>query len=156
MFPLGEDRVSVAVADGIVSIGWGKVGRDLLSEYLDRRAFSRLVHDTYHSGDADRIRSGNAAGQLWRFLREMRPGDLVLATHWGRLHVAKVIGPPTHDPSTSAEHWAYQRPVDWLTGSDGVLRDSASDTLRRRMRSRMTCIDISDLEADVRRLVTDH
>jgi hypothetical protein len=83
----------------------------------------------------------------------MRPGDLVVATHWGQLHVAKIAGPATHDPAPEAEHWAYQHRVEWFTGQDGVPRSASSEDLRRRMRTRMTCIDISDLAADVQQLV---
>ena len=154
MFPLGIDRVQEALTTDIITTGWGKVGPGLLDHGLDRRSFSLLVHATYFGEERDRVRSGNAAGQLWRFIREMDDGALVLATHWSRLHIARVLGPPMHDPSGEAEHWAYQRPVEWLTGPAGVDRASASEALRRRMRTRMTCIDISDLASDVAALTT--
>ena len=149
LHPVGEDRVPIARAVGHISIGWGKVGAGVLDESLDRSAFAQLVHDTYYSHEENRLRSGQTTGQLWRFIRTMRKGDLVLVPHWAELHVARVTGDPTHDPSRGAEHWAYQRTANWLTGPRGVPRDQASQELRARARTQRTCLDISDLAVDV-------
>ena len=153
MFPLGEDRVPVALEGGFVMIGWGKVGPRVLDPSVTRRDYTDLIRATYRPDDQDRRRAGSAAGQLWRFVREMRPGDLVVATHWSRLHVARVDGPATFDPAPAAEHWAYQRRVKWLTGSDGVGRDTASEALRRRMYTQHTLVEMTDLLADAEALL---
>jgi predicted Mrr-cat superfamily restriction endonuclease len=134
-----------------VSIGWGKVGSRLLAVSLSRGRFADLVHQAYYSDEPNRIRSGATTGQLWRFIREMGPGSLVLIPHWSELHVARVTGEVTHDPQ--AEHWAFRRPADWMTGPHGVPREGASDVLRRRARTQITCLDISDLASDIEGLV---
>lgn len=153
MNPLDIDRVPTARSEGHVSIGWGKVGPRLLDMSLTRDRFARIVHDAYYADEPDRIRSGATTGQLWRFIREMNLGSLVLVPHQGELHVARVTGDVTYD--VRAEHWAYRRPAEWLTGRHGIPRQDASDDVRRRARTRVTCLDISDVADEVLALVPD-
>ncbi len=154
MRPHGVDLVPDALRTGEVSTGWGKVGPGLLEESLSRDEFRKVVHASeYYRDDPNRKRSGGAAGQLWRFIREMREGDLVVVPRGDALHVAKVVGPPLHVAASSAEHWAHRRAVEWLTGPEGVPRSEATRRLRTRLRGQMSCMGASDLIEDVRQLV---
>lgn len=153
MHPVGEDRVPEALRTGEISIGWGKVGPGLLDPGLSRSEVSDIVaRSVYYRAQANRRSAGNAAGQLWRFNREMRNGALVVVPHGDVLHVARVIGSPRYVVEPAAEHWAYRRPVEWLTGPEGVARSDASSALRTRLRGQITCMSASDLIADIGRL----
>jgi hypothetical protein len=106
-------------------LGQGRTG--LLEESLSRDGFRKVVHASeYYRDDPNRQRSGGAAGQLWRFIREMREGDLVAVPRGDALHVANVVGPP---------------------------RSEATRRLRTRLRGQMSCMGASDLIEDVRQLV---
>jgi predicted Mrr-cat superfamily restriction endonuclease len=94
MHPVGIDRVLEAVRTGELSIGWWKVGSVLLDPGLSRAEFAGVVHrSVYYGAQANRRSSGNAAGQLWRFNREMRHGALVVVPH-GDPARRQVIGSP--------------------------------------------------------------
>lgn len=154
MYPLGIDRVPIARQTNEISIGWGKAGADLLAWRLDRPAFAQVVHSAYYAAAADRRGSGTAAGQLWRFIRVMSPGDLVLIPHIGQLHVAEVVRDVTYDSDPNAEHWAYRRRVTWRTGERGTARRQAGDAIQAAARTRLTCIDVSQLRDDLESLLS--
>jgi len=42
----------------------------------------------------------------------------------GDVHVERIAGDVSYDPDQSAVHWAFGRPVEWLTGPAGVSRHS--------------------------------
>src|SRR4051794_10468147 len=109
MNPAGISRVHVGLQTDEISVGWGKCGQRLLDPRLDRSAFADHVYRTYYSTDEHRISSGITTGQLWRFIRVMSAGDLVVVPEWVTLHIAEVVGEVTYDPNN--EHWAYRRGV---------------------------------------------
>lgn len=152
MIPLGIDRVPIGRQTGEISIGWGRVGDVLLDSRLDRLTFARVVHDTYYGGAPNRLGSGSATGQLWRFIRVMSLDDLILVPHWGELHLARVTGDPRHDPNPNAEHWSYRRPVEWLTRSRGLDRYQQDDQIQAAARTRLTCIEVSHLRRELERV----
>lgn len=150
MNPLWATRVADGLATNQIGIGWGKTGPELLNEALDRFPFAMHVHRTYYPSQANRRRSGQTAGQLWRFIRVMAPGDLVVVPEGDTLHVAEIAGGVTHD--STDEHWAFRRPVRWLTGSAGRWRNDADERIRRSLHSQLTCSDITGLLSRVRDL----
>lgn len=153
MNPLGIDRVPIGRQTGEISIGWGNVGPELLDSAVGRAELARLVHDTYYGRAANRRGSGSATGQLWRFVRVMSPGDLVLVPHWGELHLVRVVGDARHDANPNAEHWAYRRRVDWLTRDRGLNRYQLEELLQAAARTRLTCIEVPHLRGELERVV---
>jgi predicted Mrr-cat superfamily restriction endonuclease len=151
MNPAGVPRAAVGLQTNEISIGWGKCGAELLNTELDRSGFAMHVHRTYNAADGNRIVSGNSAGQLWRFIRAMSPGDLVVVPLGDRLHVAEVLGDASFDPNN--EHWAYRRSVRWQTDKAGTKREDAGEQLRGALRSQMTCTDATHTLDDVRQLM---
>src|SRR5688500_5840608 len=100
MRPLDVDLVPEALRTAEVSVGWGKA-EGLTDPSLTRRQFrDRLV--TAYDQYADLRRAGGAAGQVWRFIRVMAIGDLVLVPHGDMIHLARITGPATYDPSPTA------------------------------------------------------
>lgn len=150
MNPLWVSRVEEGLASNQIGIGWGKTGPELLNLKLDRYAFAMHVHRVYYPTQQDRRRSGKTAGQLWRFIRVMSPGDLIVVPDGETLHVAEVTGEVTHNPAD--EHWAYRRRVRWLTGGAGRARTDANERLRSAFHNQITCFEITPLLGDVRDL----
>lgn len=122
MVPVGRDRVEDALAANVLTIGWGKAD-GLMDPGLSRERFRDEVIRAYYSGATDLRAAGTSNGQLWRFIREMSAGDLVVVPRGDALHFARVVGGASHDPRPDAEHWAFSRPVEWLTRSSGEPRN---------------------------------
>ena len=68
--PSGIDRVQEALDEQII-IGWAEA-TELLDEQLSWEEFRTII-----SGHEQTLRkAGSASGHMWRFIREMKEGDL--------------------------------------------------------------------------------
>jgi predicted Mrr-cat superfamily restriction endonuclease len=152
MTPLGIDRLPEALRSNEVTMGWGKAA-GLLDPNLDWCSFRQLVHDCYYAGEKDYTNSGRAAGNLWRFIREMSEGDLVVVPYGPECFIARVIGPPRHDQTKADEETAYRRRVAWLNDKKPLERSRARAALQSRMKAYQTCADATDLVADIEDLL---
>ena len=121
--PSEVDRVPLALEADHLIIGWSDA-RGLLDPALDWPAFRQVVHDTYHAAEATYTRSGRAAGNMWRFIREMNPGDLVVVPHSTDCYIARVTGAALHDQSKVTEDTAYRRQRCGSTTSGRSLGDT--------------------------------
>src|SRR5688572_6652204 len=142
------DGVGEALRSDEVFTGWSRA-RGLLDPRHDWRSFREIVHTEYHSGQQDYAQSGRAAGSLWRFIREMDIGDLVVVPSGNAFHVAKVTGPARHDEGKVADDAAHRRPVKWLNDGKPIPRRFARAALQSRMKVRQTCADATDLVAEI-------
>ncbi len=142
MVPVGEDRLDDARAANVITIGWGKAD-GLVDPGLSRERFRDEVIRAYYQEATDLRAAGTSNGQLWRFIREMSAGDLVVVPRGDALHFARVIGDVSHDQRPQAEHWAFSRPVEWLTRSDGVPRNLLPDEVLHTLRWQGTCLEIT-------------
>lgn len=96
----------------VVAIGWPEVGNlGLLSP--DREAFKAKVSAAYPGAKAGAI--PNNAGQLFRFVHEMKVGDLVIYPSKSdrKIHIGKITGAYQYDPSGEPEY-PNRRAVTWL------------------------------------------
>ncbi|MGE9269251.1 MAG: restriction endonuclease [Verrucomicrobiales bacterium] len=124
------DAASLFLKRSCVALGWVEMG-DLSKLASNRKAFKSAVAKTY-----PKIKPGaipNNAGQLFRFLHEMKPGDLVVFPNKStrKLHLGKIVGDylylPDLDPS-----YPNIRKVEWLleldrkTFSQGALYEIGS------------------------------
>jgi predicted Mrr-cat superfamily restriction endonuclease len=142
-----HDRVGEALERDEIIIGWAEAAG--LLDIDEWGSFRKVVHNAYHSDDGDYRRSGGAAGHIWRFLKDMQEGDLVVVPHWGEFYVAKVAGPPTYDASKVDDDSAYRRRVTWLNGKRSIPRAVARAALQSRMKTQGTTADATDLVADI-------
>jgi restriction system protein len=94
-----------------VALGWAKMGN--LSPLKDRDAFKDEVAKAYPDSKPGAI--PNNAGQLFRFVHEMKTGDLVVypskLDH--QIHIGRVTGPYQYDP-TIEPSYPHLRPMEWL------------------------------------------
>ena len=95
---------------GYVALGWPEMG-DLKAIGPTRDAFKAKVKQVY--GDKSHIT--NSAGQLFRFLHEMKAGDYVIYRSKvdRQIYIGKVNGAYEHNPTLSAEY-CNVRPVEWI------------------------------------------
>jgi predicted Mrr-cat superfamily restriction endonuclease len=150
--PGGQDCVPQALNDDDLIIGWAEA-KGLLNESLDWEAFRKIVHDRYHTEDSDYRRSGIATGYLWLFIREMKPGDLVVVPHGSEFYVGEVNGPARYEESKVGEDTAYRRSVNWLNSKKPIPRRVARAALQSRMKIQGTSADAADLLDEIRRVL---
>jgi restriction system protein len=95
-----------------IAVGWAKVG-DLGRLPAEREAFKKAVAQAYPDKKPGAI--PNNAGQLYRFVCEMKPGDLVVysSKRDRQIHLGRIEGPYQYDPSTEPGY-PHQRAVEWL------------------------------------------
>jgi restriction system protein len=106
------DAESLFLKGNCVALGWSKMG-DLSSLRPDREAFKARVAEAYPHFKAGAI--PNSAGQLFRFVHEMKRGDIVLypSKRDRQVHFGRVEGPYKYDPDKEPGY-PNLRPVIWL------------------------------------------
>jgi len=151
--PGSVDGVPDALASNEISIGWAKAER-LTDQSLDYWQFREVIKEAYYPEDSGYRDAGAVAGQLWRFIREMAEGDLVVVPHFGEFYVAKVVAPLIYRPEKADEHSAFRRRVEWLNAAQPIPRSRALAALQSRMKIRQTCADATDLIEEIQDALT--
>ncbi len=95
-----------------IAVGWAKMG-DLTPLPPDREAFKTKVASTYPDLKPGAI--PNNAGQLFRFVHEVKADDLVIypSKRDREIHIGEVTGPYLYDPTIEAGYPHLHR-VKWL------------------------------------------
>ena len=146
--PSRRDRVPEALERNQLIAGWAKAA-GLLDPDLKREGFRAIIQNTYHP-DADNLRkAGRSAGSLWRFLRTMEIGDLVVVPHKSEFYVGEIEGDPVYDETKVDEDSAYRRPVKWLNGKRAIPRASTPPALAACLKTQLTCVDATDLVTEI-------
>jgi len=65
------------LAQNEIMLGWSKA-EGLLNEELTKVEFREIIHKEYFPREETKRRAGQIAGDLWRFIREMKIGHLIL------------------------------------------------------------------------------
>lgn len=147
--PGGEDKVPEALQSSELIIGWADAD-GLLQPSLSWENFREIVRRAYYADQPDLRRAGAAAGHLWRFIREMKSGDLVVVPHGAEFYVAEISGPATYDRAKVNEDSAYRRKVQWLNGMKPISRQFARSALISRMKTQGTCANATDLLDEIK------
>ena len=107
--PSMEDRVFEALKSDHLIIGWAEA-EGLLNPDLEWEAFREIIRDAYYA-DAESLRkAGNAGGHMWRFIRDMKVGDLVVVPHGSEFYVGEVAGPAFYEALLHDSTLARVRP----------------------------------------------
>lgn len=95
-----------------IAIGWDEM-KDLSVLVPTREAFKATLTVAYPHYKAGRI--PGSAGQLFRFVHEMKPGDIAIypSKRDRRVHLGKICGPYVYDTKT-APGYPHMREVKWL------------------------------------------
>jgi len=96
----------------VIAIGWKEMG-DVTSIGVDREALKAKIAETYPKAKPGAIPVH--AGQLFRFITEMQPGDLVVYPSKidRQIHIGKVASAHRYDPALDAAY-PNVRDVKWL------------------------------------------
>jgi len=106
------DADSLFLSKNCVALGWEKMG-DLSKLGADRESFRKQVSTIYP--DKTTISIANNTGQLYRFVHELKIGDLVVypsrIDH--QVHIGKVEGDYKYQPKGD-NNYPHARQVKWL------------------------------------------
>jgi len=96
----------------LLGLGWSQLG-DLSKLPADRSAFKAKVREAYPNAKDGAI--NNWAGQLFRFVHEMKPGDFVAypSKNDRQIHLGKIEGAYRYDPAIAPKYFNV-REVKWL------------------------------------------
>ncbi len=96
---------------GYIAIGWEEMG-NMSSTKADREAFKAAVAKTYPQASPASV--ANQAGQIFRFVCEMKPGDMVVyaSKRFRKVHIGRIEGPYRYDPKLSSGY-PNLRKVTW-------------------------------------------
>lgn len=126
---------------GVVAIGWAEFAM-VASPGMSRRQLVELYRDARPNAKMGTAVSG--ASQVWRFLNEIAPGDLV-ATYSpaNRTYmIGSITGQPEHHPEWADEHMILARSVAWR-GRE-VPRDELESTTKNSLGSTLTVFKIPE------------
>lgn len=140
----------ISLPHNVIVNGWSDA-RELLEEQ-DYWRFRELIKSASYPNDLDYRKSGYAAGTMWRFIRDMKPGDWVVVPHVGGVfYIAQITGDAFFDPSKEAinNDSCYRRTVRWLNNKQPIARKLARSRLISRMRTQQTSADASDLIEEI-------
>jgi restriction system protein len=97
---------------GVIALGWSRIP-DLRGLAPTRDEFKRIYVEHYPETTPGGI--APSAGQLFRFVHEMKPGDLVAyaSKRERQIHVGRVTGDYFFDENDSPGY-PHRRPVTWI------------------------------------------
>lgn len=106
------DADAVFLQKGRIALGWAKMG-DLGALKPDRDAFKARLAEVYPEKKPGAI--PNNAGQLFRFVHEIKPGDTIVypSKRDRQVHLGRVEGNYTYDLKTDPGY-PHARMVKWL------------------------------------------
>ena len=106
------DADNIFLKKNQVALGWDKMG-DLGALKATRDNFKKQLQEVYP--DRKPGYYPMATGQLFRFVHEMKDGDLIIypSKRDKRVHIGEITGPYQHF-SKGAETYPHRRPVKWL------------------------------------------
>ena len=142
--PSGRPRVEEALQSNTLIIGWAGA-EGLLNDALTWDEFREIIRSAYYAEEENLRKAGAAAGNMWRFIREMNVGDIVVVPYGPEFYVGKVSGPAFYDGTNIEEDTAYRRRVDWLNNKQGIPRSTAKSALLSRMKAYNACVAATDL-----------
>lgn len=147
--PSNIDRVPQALQENQIIIGWA-YAEGLLDPELSWEQFREIIRNEYYDNESNLRKAGAAAGHMWRFIREMNEGDLIVVPYRSEFYVAQIDGPATYDSSKADDDTAYRRPVKWLNEKRPIRRDVAKSALISRMKTQGTCAYATDLLDEIK------
>lgn len=150
--PSGIDRVNIALSDNQIIIGWAKANG--LLDNLPWEKFRKIISEVYYPKEDSLRKAGSASGHMWRFIREMNVGDLIVVPHGINFYIAEVSGDTTHDKLKIPENTAYRRDVKWLNNKEPIPRSLAKSALISRMKIQGTCAYANDLLSEIKECIS--
>lgn len=153
--PSGIDRLPEALASDQIIIGWSRTEGLLDESLLSRDEFRGMISNIHYREDKDLRRAGQAAGNMWRFIRKMNVGDLVVAPSNLEFYVARILGHATYDKSRIEDDTAYRRKVEWLNNKKPIDYTKAKPGLREKLKERYISRNASRWLKEIKECLND-
>ena len=140
---VSDDRVGYGLESNRIVIGWPMPNLiDVANRAEDQRSLRRAIEE---QTGLDTDKAKQPAGNLWRFLREMQPTDLVLVPRAkDGVYLARVIGGPSIDERIADWAGAF-RCVDWLNGKRPFDRGHLRPEVKGATENQHTCLNAKHL-----------
>lgn len=151
--PGGKDKMLEALGADQIIIGWAEA-EGLLDPTLTWEEFREIVRAAYYRDEPTLRKAGAAAGHMWRFIRAMKAGDLVVVPYGAEFFVAEIIGQATYDSPNVEADSAYRRLVRWLNEKKSIPRQLARAAFLSRMKIQGTSADATDLFSEIKECLT--
>ena len=133
----GTPRLSGWLEDGYGSIGWSELGPAVVG--ATREQLAAAMEEAYPDHPPGRLR--NAIGNVDRFLRRMKVGDLVVTPDGDEIFVGLVTSAPRFVEG-SAE--SFRRSVEWANPNRPIARGDLSASAYSKLRALLTVSDVTD------------
>jgi restriction system protein len=113
------DADALFLKKNVIAVGWDRLG-DLSKLGSDRDAFKAAIEKAWPEKKPGAI--PNNAGQLFRFLYEVRVNDIVVypSKHDRHVHLGKVTGEYRYDPSLEPSY-PNLRSVSWMQSAPRTI-----------------------------------
>jgi hypothetical protein len=136
------EREQAALDEGMIILGWGEL--DDLSNIISVDQLYTALRDKYPNARSRTTTSW--AHELWRFLKVMNVGDLVVMPqkYEPMIAIGRVIGEYEYRADVPSE-LRHVRRVEWL--NPAVERTAVGTDLRRSMNSLLTVSELSQRDA---------
>ncbi|HUT79848.1 MAG TPA: hypothetical protein VMZ29_01495 [Candidatus Bathyarchaeia archaeon] len=131
-----------------IMIGYSKA-EGLLDEKLTKEQFREIIHKSYFPKETNKRRSGQIAGDFWRFIRDMDVGHLVLVPTTDGFFIGRIAGPAYYDEMKIFNDTAYRRKVEWLNNKTPIASNKTPEDLLKRLKSIQAVINASDLYQEI-------
>lgn len=144
--PSGVNRLDELLMKNQIVIGWSYTKDKLFDLTFNRDQFKQKLKGIYHDlYDSNPYSLGQATGYLWRFIREMEIGDLVIVPIPRAFYLGRITSNVKYIEDKLEEDTAIRRDVEWLNECIPIQRDYCSAGLVSRLRYQGTCVSATDL-----------
>ena len=133
----------------VVAIGWSKMGN--LMQLSNREDFKKCYRSKYPEDSG--VKVGMGAGQVYRFVKEIQTGDIVITpiAVSREVLIGEVVGNYVFDPQVISKHYPNIRKVKWLRKD--VSRDDLSAPFRNTLGGLMTVFTANAFLPEVKALL---
>jgi predicted Mrr-cat superfamily restriction endonuclease len=143
------DHEAFCFGNDAIAIGWA-LARGVDNRDLKWDAFKDVVQAAYPQIYKNQYALGQSAGSIWRFVRDIKPDDWIVAPTWDGFNIARVTGPLRYDETKVNEDNAWSYPAEWIRRD--IPRGTASAPLQARCTSRQTCIEATEFSVEIEQL----
>lgn len=119
-YPHGKYRVKEFLSKNIVAIGWPGIGDLTLAKTRDE--IKKSISNRYRYSSPQSL--GQAAGNIFRFMYDIKEGDFILVPDGQLVYIGKIISQYQYDKSVDSDEEGYphQRRVEWLYDKKAIFR----------------------------------
>lgn len=123
-----------------IMIGWSKA-EGLIDKAKTKAQMRDIIQKIYFPMEKSKRRAGQVAGDLWRFIMEMKIGHYVIVATSTGFYIGKVAGPAYYDEMKIFNDTAYRRKVEWLNNKKPVPFEKMTPELQKKLKIIQSVID---------------